>query len=88
MDFGIGSLIRRLTQGYKKVLLHTKEQRIALKAHIEPGEMILLRYPQVLVDRYPEKIETYSTNGTNSLLGNLSRAEAIALLHASLPKPE
>jgi hypothetical protein len=56
------------------------------EAHIEQGETLMLRYPSSPDAIYPEKIEVYATNGTNSLVGNLSREEAVALLH-TFPRP-
>jgi hypothetical protein len=46
----------------------------------------VLRYPSSPDVLYPEKVEVYATNGTNSLLGNLSGEEAVALLH-TFPRP-
>jgi hypothetical protein len=56
------------------------------EAHIEQGEALVLRYPSSPDVLYPEKVEVYATNGTNSLLGNLSGEEAVALLH-TFPRP-
>jgi hypothetical protein len=56
------------------------------EAHIEQGEALLLRYPSSPDVLYPEKVEVYATNGTNSLVGNLSREEAVAILN-TFPRP-
>ena len=56
------------------------------EAHIEQGETLMLRYPSPPDNVYPEKVEVYATNGTNALVGNLSRDEAVALMN-TFPKP-